>query len=173
MPQAAVNLSMVGGRELEQALIKLGEPKHQKLAVRQALKKSAERLKAASIRNYSEMVDEKTGKLGDALLSAKVKAVRYKSERGVFGQAYVLPARAEIGIGGEDPDYYPAFVEYGHGPPGSKGSKMKTVPPKPFIRKAVEDNKDAELSQIGREIGQNIEKLAKKLAARKLAAQGR
>lgn len=155
---AAVDISILGDKALERKLAALGSPARQKKAVRPALRKSAKRIKAAMVQNLSGLVaDPQTGALRAAM--AKQKIIALRRSRGSIGVGigqpeFSMPGRADVGIDPKDPYYYPRHVEYGH--PG--------VAPRPYIRSAVDRNRDSELAKIGADIGKGTEKVAAKPA---------
>lgn len=148
----AVDISVIGARELERKLKKL-DTRIQKKVVRQALRTSAKRVKKRVVNNLSNTrVMVQSGKLLNAFKNAKTKSFtrRYGIRIG-----HVLPSREELGIpayqsGKKDAGYYPYFVEYGHG----------DVPAHPFLRPAIDEHKNMEFHRIGRDIGRNIEREA-------------
>jgi hypothetical protein len=149
--------------------------KEQAKVVRQALNNSADRVKQRIIRNVTGILQLHTGNYLRAWLAAdKVTARRRKTGyRGGIGP----PERSLLGIDERDPNYWPYAIEYGHivGKRGlhTRGIKSKVkreivrsgakqVPAKPHIRPAVDENKRSEQNRIGREIGKNLERLAKR-----------
>lgn len=152
MPRPAIDISLVGDKELLKRLAALEKPATQKKAVRPALRKSAKRLKAEVLANLSgQVVTPRTGRLLGAMAAEKVHAL--KGGRTIIGAGFDLPTRAALGIDADDPYFYPFAVEYGHGGP-------RPAPPHPFIRWAVDRNAGRELTQIGVDIGSAITKQA-------------
>ena len=153
-----IDISIFGNKELERALAQF-EPKVQKRVVRRVLRRSAERIKLAVMLNWSgRVVQEDTGKTVDAIEAKSIKFER----GGRFGlrAVWYLPRRDELGI----PEwpyewYYPFAVEYGY---TRTARAPVTVPPKPPIRRAVNDNMEREHARMERDLGKGIEREARK-----------
>lgn len=162
MAGGAIDVRMFGGKALQRKLDALASPVQQRKAIKPALGKSARRLKKRVIATYQAIVDDRTGRLLAALKASPVKSSKAGRKRsGIFGWDWALPERHLLGIGDTDANYYPAFVEYGHGPPGSKGSGRKDVAPRSFIRSTVDADRKTEHRRIGEDIGKGIEKIAR------------
>lgn len=142
-----VDISVLGDKELEKRLRRL-EGKTQRKVVRQALRKSAKRIKTHVDTNLSGLkVNVLTGALREAFRNTPIKGA---TRRGVIRVGIPFPERELLGIAPSDPHYYPTAVEYGHG----------NVPPHPYLRPAVDEHKALEFTVIGRDIGKGIEREA-------------
>lgn len=152
MARLAIDISLTGDKELLKKLARLSTPAAQRKAVIPALRKSDKRLKSQVLANLSGgVVNPQTGRLLSAMAIQKVRAI--PRSRSVIGVAFGLPTREELGISAEDEWYYPVALEYGHGGP-------HPAPPHPYMRRAVDSNRERELTAIGAEIGTNIVKQA-------------
>ncbi len=157
MPRAAIDISLAGDKELLKQLANLGKPSTQKKAVRPALRKSAKRIKPRVLANLSgSPVSPKTGRLLAAMAAEKIHALT--RSRGIIGAGFDLPNRESLGIDPSDKYFYPFAVEYGH----VRGAGKSAAPPHPFIRPAVDDNREQELNLIAADIGKGIIKQAAK-----------
>ncbi len=157
MARPAIDISLVGDKELLKQLANLGKPATQKKAVRPALRKSAKRIKPRVLANLSgSPVAPHTGRLLAAMAAQKVHAIG--RSRTVIGAGFDMPTRESLGIDPSDKYYYPIAVEYGH----VRGAGKSAAPPRPYIRPAVDSNRESELNQIGKDIGKGIEKQAAK-----------
>lgn len=147
---AGIDISMIGDKALEKKFRRL-EDKVQKRIVRKALRASAKRFKARVIENVSGFpVGVRTGRYRAAIKAGKVKAI--PRSRGRIGVGIPMPLRSELGISPDDKHYFPAALEYG----------SDTAPARPHFRPAVDEHKSEELRQIGRDIGDGIEREAKR-----------
>lgn len=146
-----VDISVVGAPEL---IAKFGalEAKMQTKIARAAMRASAKRIKARVVANVSgQPVGVFTGRLLAAFTRAKIKTERAK--QGGIRLGVALPTRAELGIRPDEKGYYPTALEYG----------TDKMPARPYLRPAVDNHRDQELTQIGKEIGQAVETEGHKL----------
>jgi len=156
----AINISMLGDRELQRMLDKLPD-KVQRKIVRKAMKDSAERLRPEIIRRLSgDPVGVDTGTLRDAFRTVQVKS-HGKADLIRFG--FPFPTRDALDIAPEDKWFYPSAIEYGY----IHGKSGEYVPPRPFMRTAVDDNYDREIRLIGKFVGQGVTREAARLARKK------
>lgn len=146
---AAVDITLLGQKQLERKL-ELLAAKTQKTIVRRAVRASAKRTLAEIVHNIqsAQLVD--SGRLLAAFQKAKVLQAANKRDLIRIGPAW--PTRAELGIDPKDKGYYPFSLEFGH--PNAAAV--------PFIRPAVDENRQREIRQIGTEIGAAIEREARK-----------
>ncbi len=144
-----VDISVLGDKELSAKLNRLAG-KRAKSIVRSALRKAAKRTKSRIVQNLSgSPVGVVTGRTRAAFAATKIGAVR---NRALIIQGVKLPTREALGIPSGDRNYYPNAIEYGH----------VGAPAKPFIRPAVDSNKDSEIRAIGKDIGAGLEREAKR-----------
>lgn len=156
MAKPVVDISLVGSDILIRQLASF-EPRIQRKVVRQTLRKSAKRLQVHVIQNLSGYpVAPETGRYLFAMAGAKPKALR--RSRYVIGVGIAMPVRAELGIDPGYEWYYPFAVEYGY---TREARAPVVVPPKAPIRRAVNDNTDAEHRFMGRDIGKGVEREAR------------
>jgi len=142
----AVDISLFGDKELERKLKRL-EGKAQKRIVKKAMRRSSKRIMTRVAINASgRVIREDTGALSDAIADAKPKSV---TRRGVMSIVFPFPTRAELNIPAGAKGYYPAALEYG----------TRKRPPRPFIRKAVNDNMDREIEAMRKEMHADIKRL--------------
>lgn len=154
---AMFDMKMIGDKEVVRAM--QGLPKEVQVKVmRGSLRKSAERLKNQILLNASGLiVKEDTGAMVAAFEATRI-GTRVRPGGTV---AFVkLPSRAALGIPrskGRDPakdtEYYPTILEFG----------QPTQPPRPFMRKAVNDLEDEEYIRMGRDIGKGTTRAWRRL----------
>lgn len=146
MPE--IDIRMLGDLELDKILKRLPIAAQKKL-VRQSLRSEAKEVKARIVQNIFKLNLIKTGVMLAAYQKAKVKS---QGNRNLIRLGVENPTRDDLGINPEDKFYYPYAVEFG----GGNG------PPKPFIRPAINDHKDKSIIDIGRDLGNRIEREARK-----------
>lgn len=151
------DLRMIGDKEVVRAMQGLAKEVQVKV-MRGSLRKSAERLKNQILLNASgPIVDEDTGAMVAAFEAARI-GTRVRPGGTV---AFVkLPSRVALGIPrsqGRDPakdtEYYPTILEFG----------QPTQPPRPFMRKAVNDLEEQEYKRIGNDLGKGVTRVWKRL----------
>ena len=148
MASPAVDISMVGDKELIRKLSRLPE-KVQRRVVGRELSKSRTRIKRLVVAKISRpgFFDEPTGEL--LAIVKKLKSAS-RTSRGLIVRAFAQPETKEEAIKLNS-------VEYGH---VQKNGGF--VPAKSFMRSTVDENATAELHQIGTGIGAGIEREAAK-----------
>ena len=150
MARPAIDISMLGNKELEKQLARLVTPAAQKKAIRPALRKAAKRIRPKIVARVSgNPVEVQTGELRNAMATMKVKSL--KRSRSLLGATLELPEGRDIRIKINS-------VEYGH----DRGAGRSAAPPHPFIRPAVDDGREQELNLIAADIGKGIIKQAAK-----------
>lgn len=140
MARPVVDISFLGDKKLERLLKRLPDAV-QKKAVRPAIRNSTKRLqpKVAA----ASPVDE--GRQRQLLATAKIRSA---GSRHILRVGFIRPEEKQDAIKLN-------VIEY--------GSAKRGIPPTRFIRNTVDANKSVEYPKIGREIGKNIEKEARKL----------
>ncbi len=140
-----ISIKLLGDVELQRRLYALPE-KLQKKAVRPALKAAAKVVLATAKANCPILT-------GAMKRSLKVRALKSSRRIGAnFGSLIMTGKREELGINPFAPGYYPMSVEFGHG----------NVPAHPFLRPALDTNRENVKGILRREISQRIELLAGK-----------
>ena len=137
-----IDISLIGDKVLQRKLKRLPIATQKKI-VRKALREGGRPVLAAAQQN----VPVRSGRT-----KASLKLRARKAKRGSFGVDVRTGTRAELGIPENDPSYYPFSVEYGHG----------NVAAQPFMRPAMDDNRDKALRIIGKELGAGILREARK-----------
>ena len=134
-----LSVRVVGDKEVQRRLNEL-DAKISKKIVRRIFRAHAKKVRERVVRNLSGFpVQRRTGTLQMAMMSAPIRAASRRPRRLIrIGIAW--PSRTELGIDAGDPHFYPAAVEYGHG----------TVPPKPFMRPAIDNYKSLDVWRITR-----------------------
>lgn len=156
MAKPVVDISLVGSDILIRQLASF-EPRIARKVVRQTLRKSVKRLKVHIVQHLSGYpVAPETGRYLTAMAGAQPKALPRK--RHVIAQAIAMPTRAELGISPQEKGYYPFSLEYGY---TREARAPVVVPPFAPIRRAVNDNTDAEHRLMGRDIGKGVEREAR------------
>ena len=155
MAKPAIDITLLGSKELERALAKLPDLA-QRTVVRAANRKVAKRVHAETM----SRVPVKTGKLKAAL------AAENKPRLKTFPKAVVyyldLPKRELLGIAPDYPWFYPFHVEYGY-----VSQYGVTVPPQSYIRAAVDENIDMLHGMMRHDINKGIERTLRRLAKKK------
>lgn len=137
-----VDITLLGDKALARKLARLPGVTQKKI-VRKALRQGARPVLAAAKR----LCPVRYGVLKGSL---KLRTVPRK--RGLLGVEVSTGTRTELGIPESDPGYYPMSVEYGHG----------RVAAQPFLRPALDENRDRAKRIIGQRLGRDIEAEAKK-----------
>lgn len=161
MANKNIDISVLGDKALEKVLHDL-DLKHQRKAVSPAMRGSAKRLKKVVITNIETRLINtpphiRTGTLRTAFKKMAIRAA--KRHRAEVRVGVPLPTRELLGDKA-DPPYYPTAVEYGH-----KGPRGVKVPPYPYIRPAVDENRDEELRKIADDIGGRVLRMAPRAKA--------
>lgn len=144
----SVDIRVFGNKELDRKLGKIAD-KTQKTIVRGALRKEAKKTQARIASNIQRLDLIDSGMMLQAFQATKIKSA---ARKGFIRVGPELPSREALGIDPGDKYYYPYAVEFGH-----VGADAK-----PFIRPAVDENKDESLRSIGTDIGKGIERQARK-----------
>ena len=137
-----IDISIVGDKALERALRRLPTPASQRKAVRPALRASVKRVRP----KIAAAAPVLTGDMREKLAKAKIRSV---GKRGEFKFATLQPDDKDDAIALRANEY---------------GSAKRGIPPRGFIRRTVDVNKQAEVKLIGRDIGTGIEKEWARLA---------
>lgn len=124
----AVDISVLGERELERKLAKLTAGVQRKI-VRRALRDAAKPIRDAA----KSRAPVKSGRLRRNI---KVRSMRRSRVR--LGVLVRTGTRDEMGIPSDSPWYYPAIIEYGY----------ENVPANPFLRGALDSNRQKALRII-------------------------
>lgn len=139
-----------GLAQLERKLKGL-EPKVRNKVIRKAIRNGAKRAKERIITNIKSQGLINTGAMLRAFQAAKIRSAS-RSPRNLIRIGPVMPDRNDLGIPEGVKGFYPTALEYG----------APHMAAKPFIRPAIDQNAETEQRKIGREIGDGIEKEAKR-----------
>ena len=134
---------LFGDLELQKQLEALPKVMQGKV-VRPAMRKAAKQVVMPAIKARIHDVS------GDLRASLKVKAPKKSFGESGTGVVIRTGTREELHIRADDPYYYPASVEYGHG----------DVPAHSFLRSGMDATRDVALGIIRAEIAKGIEKQA-------------
>ena len=137
MAKPWIDIGMVGDKELQRALNRISRDTQEKF-VQQSLRKGAKPILASAITG----VPVRTGRLKTSL---KIRT-RKRKRKGILGVQVQTGTRAELGIAADAPGYYPIAVEYG----------TKHMAADPYLRPALDTNRDKALGIIGRELWNRI-----------------
>lgn len=132
-----IDVMVFGDKQLQRRLSNL-ILKLQRKVVRKSLREAARPIHAASKAKCPVL----TGRLRKSI---KLRAMR--RARGRFGMRIITGTREELGIPADEPYYYPAAVETGHG----------NVPAYPFLRPALHENRGKALKIACQFLRQGIE----------------
>lgn len=146
---AKIDIRALGFPELEAQLSSIVD-KAQKSIVATALRKESFRTRRRIVANILSQGLVRSGTMLKGYQAAKVR--RTRAGRGLIRLGVENPTRDVLNIGPRDKFYYPYAVEFGH-----SGAR-----PKPFIRPAVDEHKDASYKAIGNDIGIGIIRQAKR-----------
>ncbi len=136
----AIDISVLGDKELQKRLSRISD-KMQKKIVRTAIRNSAKRAKDRIVANIQKQGLIDTGGMLKAFRSAPIRQSS-RNPRKLVRIGVAFPDRADLGIDPDEKVYYPTAVEFGHG----------GVPAYPFIRPAIDENKEQEHAQIAADI---------------------
>lgn len=158
MAKPAVDISVLGAKELERALSKLPD-KVQRTVVRSANRKVAKKVHSEVVRRAP--VD--TGTLKAAFQATNKPRLKTYPTAVVYYLDF--PTRAQLGIPADTKakkqGFYPLHLEYGF-----ISRFGRTVPPHPYIRPAVDENIDVYHGMMRHDINKgiirNMRRLAKK-----------
>ncbi len=142
-----LDIKIAGFEDLNKNLKKLNE-KVQTRITKAALKKGANVILAAAKQNTPS-------DSGANHMNLKVKAIRKKRSSTNIGFAIQTGTREELGIKGKG--YYPFSLEYG----------TKDTEAQPYLRPALEDNREKAIQVIGKALEKSIARQVKKNAKRK------
>ena len=153
MAAGVFELKLFGDKQLTKQLSRLPFALQQKV-LRKAFRGALKRVKNEILINLSgRVVQEQTGRYVNAMERQNPR-ISFTKDGAVLAGT-VMPTRASLGISDKG-GYYPAVLEYGV----KKGPRQfDAFAP---IRKAVNARQDAELRQIGDEIGAGIVREAAK-----------
>lgn len=146
---AKIDISAIGFPELEKQLGQIVD-RAQKTIVATSLRKEAYRARKRISANILARGLVRTGTMLKGYQTAKVK--RTRAGRGLIRVGVENPTRDVLNIDPRDKFYYPYAVEFGHA----------RAEPKPFIRPAIDEHKDASFRAIGNDIGSGIVRQAKR-----------
>lgn len=156
MARPAVDISMIGDKELERMLTKLPDVVQRRVATSAIMKaaKTAHGLMIQAVSGNPVGVD--TGRLLMAIAAEKP----VKQRRPTAVVYYIsLPERIRLGIPPKGRWYYPTHVEYGY-----TRKDGTTVPPKSFLRKPIDTHRSALIKQMGDDIRKGVIRNMKRLA---------
>lgn len=161
-----IHMELVGARELEAALMGLGQDRLIKATMRRALLKASQPA-AATARRLAPGGPYSTGRM-----KAKIAASTTLARRQRRGQGYKYNpnvAYVWIGAGSRGPG---TLTEFGTGPRWQKktGKFVGASPAQPFLRPAWDQHKHQILEDFSKELWIQIDKSAKRLARRSLKA---
>jgi len=137
-----VDISLLGDKALARKLHRLSVVTQRKV-VRPALRAGAKPVLATAL----ELVHRLTGGLAATL---KIRALP-RNRRGFFGVQVRTGTRRELGIAEDDPNFWPMALEYGH-----RSNWGGRVPPYPYLRPAMDQNRGKATRIIMVEIAQGI-----------------
>jgi HK97 gp10 family phage protein len=138
----AISLNLSGDAELEKKFSEL-EFKFQKKIATKAIDVAA---KDVLVRTRS-LVPVDSGRLRRSLKKRAIKRTRNR-----IGRVIQTGSREELGIEPTDNSYYPAALEY--------GDSRRGIPPKSFLRRAVDTMRIQTLKTIVNEVRKGINKIA-------------
>lgn len=142
---ARIDLFLKGDIELQQELQDLPAKLENKI-LRKAIRESMKPVLNDARANVSTY--RVTGKHTDKIRKGlKIRAL--KRRRGRLGVGIITPPREAIGIDPADKWYYPAHIELG----------TKKTPPHPFLRDALNSNKDSILEDLRNRIRAGLQSL--------------
>ena len=132
------DLRLIGDRELDRKFGRL-ERRVQRKYVSRAFREHLKTIRSRIVANLSgDPIEPLTGRLRAAMASAKVRA-QSRNPRKRIRLGLVMPTRAELNIPPAARGYYPAVLEYGR----------EGVPPKPFMRPAIDRYRSLDVRRIG------------------------
>lgn len=144
---AFVDIKISGFPDLNKTLKKLNE-KTQTRLIKAALKKGANIILDAAKQNTPS-------KTGANHMHLKIKTIRKKKSSTNIGFTIQTGTREELDI--KSKGYYPFSLEYG----------TQDMEAQPYLRPALEDNRDKAIQVVGKSLEKGIARALRKLAKRK------
>lgn len=138
-----IDISLLGLKGKKSLAKKFARVKFQmqKKILMQALRAGAKPVQASAKSNAPH------GVTGNLARTIKIRVLKSK-RKGLHGIGVMTGTREKLEIPSDDPYYYPMAVETGHG----------SVPAQPFMRPALDANRERALAIIAREIEAGIKK---------------
>lgn len=163
-----IHMELVGARELEAALMALGQDRLIRRSLRRSLMK-ASKPAVATARRLAPGGLYSTGRM-----LSKIDVSTTLSRRQRRGQGYRFNANTAYVWIGAAPRGPGVLTEFGTGPRYTKkGAFRGAAPAQPFLRPAWEQHKRQILDDFSRELWIDIEKTAKRLARRTAKARAK
>lgn len=160
-----IHMEIVGARELEAALMALGQDRLIKATLKRALLDASK----GAVATAERLAPKHTGRMAQ-----KIAVSTTLSRRQRRGGGYkVNPNTAYVWIGAA-PRGPGVLAEFGTGPRYHKKTRkfVGAMPAQPFLRPAWEQHKDQILEDFSKALWIQIEKSAKRLARRQAKAAG-
>ena len=151
-----ITAQLKGVQEVQKA-IKQFQPTLQKKLQRKATRKAGKPV----LDTARARVPVMTGKLRKNL---KLRSVKRKRGSTVVGVSVKTPERHVLGISESDPYYYPSVIEY--------GSAKRNISPRPYLRPALDQNKNNVRQIYASELKSLITETARQLQAGAITQKG-
>lgn len=170
MPKnSMISMEIKGGDDLGRALIALGSDKSVRAVLKRSLNNRATKAMVADARANAPKDTGRTAKKIDA---STTLSRRQRRQRGATKDKSSNSAELFVGAGPRGPailDEFGTTVRH-----HKSGKNVGSSPARPFMRPAWEKFKDAILKEFATQLGQEIEKAAKRIARKqaKLIRQG-
>lgn len=160
-----IHMEIVGARELEAALMALGQDRLIKATLKRALVDASK----PAVATAQRLAPKHTGRMADKIAVSTTLSRRQRRGSGYKfnpNTAYVWIGSAPRGPG--------TLAEFGTGPRYQKRNRkfVGAMPAQPFMRPAWEQHKDQILRDFSAALWIQIEKSAKRLARRQAIAAG-
>lgn len=161
-----LSMDILGGRELEAALMGLGQDRLIKATMKRALLSATKPAVATAQRNAPKF----TGRMATKIAASTTLSRRQRRSGGYRSD----PNTAQVFLGAA-PRGPATLAEFGSGPRYQKktGKYVGVMPAQPFMRPAWDQHKHQILDDFSRELWVQIDKSAKRLARRSLKAAGK
>ena len=161
MAKPAVDISMIGDKELERTFKKLPDIVQRRIGVT-AMKQAANESHSLLIQAVSgNPVGVDTGRLLTAF--AAVKPEKQRRKESIVFYVGQFPTREQLGIppstSGVKDWYYPTLLEYGY-----IDKSGRAIPARSFLRKPVDNNRARLIAGIATTINKGIIRNMKRLA---------
>ncbi len=152
----ALDLKLDGTAQLIKSLEKFDPTLRKKLA-RRSTRKAAKPVQDTA----RSLVPIRTGRLRKGIL---IRSAKRKRKSSIVGASVVTAKRDKLNIDASEPYYYPTIVEY--------GAPSRNIPARPYLRPALDQNKEKVKSIYQSELKVLITETANALKAGTITSKG-
>lgn len=166
---ALLQMEIVGAKELEAALLALGQDRLIKATLKRGLLKAAQ----PAVRTAQGLAPRRSGRMASKIAVSSTLSRRQRRAQGYGARTSTRGGSATVYLGAA-PRGPAVLDEFGTGPRFHRktGKFVGATPAQPFMRPAWEQHKEQILRDFSRELWIQIEKSAERLARRQMKAAG-